>query len=102
VLIGPHDLTCSLGVPENYDHPDFLQACQTIFRKARAAGIGAGIHFWGEVEQQTRFLKMGANLLIHSADISLFQKHLKQELDAIRRTVDQTPPDLPANSSITI
>jgi hypothetical protein len=58
--------------------------------------------FWGEIEQQARFLKMGANLLIHSADISLFQKHLKQELDAIRRTVDQTPPDLPANSSITI
>jgi 4-hydroxy-2-oxoheptanedioate aldolase len=85
VLIGPHDLTCSLGVPENYDHPDFLKACETIFRKARAAGIGAGIHFWGEVEQQTRFLQLGANLLIHSADISLFQKHLKRELDAIRR-----------------
>ena len=23
VLIGPHDLSCSLGVPEKYDHPDF-------------------------------------------------------------------------------
>ena len=24
VLIGPHDLSCSLGIPERYDHPDFL------------------------------------------------------------------------------
>ncbi|MBM3874932.1 MAG: aldolase [Verrucomicrobia bacterium] len=96
VLIGPHDLSCSLGVPENYDHPDFLKACETIFRKARAAGIGAGIHFWGEVEQQARFLQLGANMLIHSADISLFQKHLKRELDAIRRTVGG---DLKANPS---
>ncbi len=85
VLIGPHDLSCSLGVPEQWDHPRFLEACGTIFRKARAAGIGAGIHFWGSVEQQARFLKLGANMLIHSADISLFQKHLRLELDAIKR-----------------
>jgi hypothetical protein len=25
VLIGPHDLSCSLGVPERYDHPEFLR-----------------------------------------------------------------------------
>lgn len=86
VLIGPHDLSCSLGIPEQWDHPRFLEACDTIFRKARAAGLGAGIHFWGSVEQQTRFLKLGANMLIHSADISLFQKHLRLELDAIRES----------------
>lgn len=84
VLIGPHDLSCSLGIPEQWDHPKFLASCETIFRKARAAGIGAGIHFWGDVNQQARFLKLGANMLIHSADISLFQKHLLLELDAIR------------------
>jgi staphyloferrin B biosynthesis citrate synthase len=86
VLIGPHDLSCNLGIPEQWDHPKFLAACETIFRKARAAGIGAGIHFWGDVSQQARFLKLGANMLIHSADISLFQKHLRLELDAILNT----------------
>ncbi len=29
VLIGPHDLTCSLGIPEQYDHPEFLAAFQS-------------------------------------------------------------------------
>lgn len=86
VLIGPHDLSCSLGIPEQWEHPKFLTACETIFRKARAAKIGAGIHFWGDVAQQSRFLKLGANMLIHSADISLFQKHLRLELEAIRQT----------------
>jgi 4-hydroxy-2-oxoheptanedioate aldolase len=85
VLIGPHDLSCNLGVPERYDHPDFLGACETIFLKARAAGVGAGIHFWGEIEQQAHFLKLGANLLIHSADITLFKKHLAADLQAIRQ-----------------
>jgi 4-hydroxy-2-oxoheptanedioate aldolase len=87
VLIGPHDLSCNLGLPEQYDHPNFLAACETIFQKARAAGIGAGIHFWGDIEQQTQMLKLGANMLIHSADIMLFQKHLRADLQAIRRAV---------------
>lgn len=86
VLIGPHDLSCSLGVPERYDHPEFLAACETIFRRARAAGVGAGIHFWGDPAQQARLLALGANVLIHSADILLFKKHLRLELDAIRQT----------------
>jgi 2-keto-3-deoxy-L-rhamnonate aldolase RhmA len=84
VLIGPHDLSCSLAVPEQYEHPAFLEACETIFRKARSAGIGAGIHFWGSPEQQVRLLNMGANMLIHSSDIGLFQKHLRKELGEIR------------------
>jgi len=87
VLIGPHDLSCSLGIPEQYGHPDFLAACQTIFSKARAAGVGAGIHFWGTIEEQARLMALGANLLIHSADIMLFQKHLRAELDAVKKAV---------------
>ncbi|UCC97920.1 MAG: hypothetical protein JSW66_18990 [Phycisphaerales bacterium] len=85
VLIGPHDLSCSLDVPEQWEHPKFLSACETIFRKARAAKVGAGIHFWGSVDQQVRMLKLGANLLIHSADITLFQKYLRTELETIKK-----------------
>ena len=100
VLIGPHDLSCSLGVPEQYDHPVFLQACETIFSKARNAGIGAGIHFWGNTDQQTRLLKLGANMLIHSADISLFQKHLQLELNAIRAVTGSFSQDTPKSSTV--
>lgn len=85
VLIGPHDLTCSLGVPEQYRHPVFLKACETILRKARDAGIGAGIHFWGDTVQQVNFLRLGANLLVHSADITLFKNNLRAELEQIRQ-----------------
>lgn len=85
VVIGPHDLTCSLGVPEQWEDRKFLSTCETILSKARAAGVGAGIHFWGDVEQQVRFLKLGANMLIHSADITLFRKHLRAELEGIKK-----------------
>ncbi|MCM2372938.1 HpcH/HpaI aldolase family protein [Aporhodopirellula aestuarii] len=93
LLIGPHDLSCSLGVPEQYDHPQFLSACDTIFTKARAAGVGAGIHFWGDVDQQVGFLKRGANMLIHSGDISLFQKYLCHEVAAIKKATGMLVQD---------
>ncbi|MFO0941823.1 MAG: aldolase/citrate lyase family protein [Pirellulales bacterium] len=85
VLIGPHDLTCSLGIPEQWENPKFLAACEKIFRTARAAGVGAGIHYWGGVEQQVQMFELGANMLVHSADYMLFRKHLRLELDEIKR-----------------
>ncbi len=61
--------------------------------------FGAGIHFWGEVQQQASFLRRGANLLIHGGDILLFQKHLKSELESIKQAalhvVDRYPKTTP-------
>jgi 4-hydroxy-2-oxoheptanedioate aldolase len=98
VLIGPHDLSCSLGVAEQYAHPRFLEAAHTIFRKARAAGVGAGIHFWGDPEAQASLVKAGANFLIHSSDLLCFSKHFSKELAAIKKLVgtpahDAAQPD---------
>ena len=101
LLIGPHDLSCNLGVPEQYDTPEFLAAVQTIFDKARAAERGAGIHFWGNLEQQVRFLEMGCNFMIHSADLLIVRKHLTSELNAIRMRMGDLPPG-ESDSDLTI
>lgn len=90
VLIGPHDLSCSLGVPEQYDHPDFMSAVKTIFTKAREHNVGAGMHFTGDPAKQVEFLNAGANMLIHSADISLFAQHIRKELRGIKAAVGDT------------
>jgi 4-hydroxy-2-oxoheptanedioate aldolase len=85
MLIGPHDLSCSLGMPEEYDRPKFFATCETIFRKARAAGVGAGIHFSGSAEQLARFHELGVNLLIHSSDITIFGTHLRSEIAEVKQ-----------------
>ena len=85
VLIGPHDLSCNLGVPEDYDHPDFLEAVETVFRAARSRGIGAGIHFWGTLDQHTRLLNMGANFF-HSQGRCHFVSHPPES------RIGRTPP----------
>lgn len=85
VLIGPHDLSCSLGIPEQYHHPDFEQAVRDIFRKARAKNIGAGVHFWAGLDQQISWAKeTEMNVIVHRADILNFVESMSKELQEIR------------------
>jgi 4-hydroxy-2-oxoheptanedioate aldolase len=96
VLIGPHDLSCSLGIPEQYTNPRYVAAVDEIIARTRAAGKGAGIHlaYPNGLEQEIRWVKNGANFIVHSADILVFRQAMRRELDAIR----QAAGDLPGHS----
>lgn len=87
VLIGPHDLSCSLGVPEQYSHPIFLEAVKMIFSKARAKGVGAGYYSWLDVETHADWIGAGANFIIYSTDVYLFARTLKKELVELKEAV---------------
>lgn len=87
VFIGPHDLSVSLGLPEQYDHPDFEEAVTTIIKKTRAKGVSIGIHFSLEPERQIKWIKAGANIVVHSFDVALFTQRLKHDFNIIRDAV---------------
>lgn len=84
VLIGPHDLSCSLGIPEQYSHPRFDEAVRCIFRKAREYGVGAGIHFWESLEREIEWARAGGNLIMHSSDVAIFGQNLRREIETLR------------------
>jgi 2-keto-3-deoxy-L-rhamnonate aldolase RhmA len=86
VLIGPHDLTCNLGIPEQYEHPEFLEAVETIITKARNAGVGAGIHVFYNygIGQEIQWGQMGANLIVHSGDINRFTQSMQSDILTLR------------------
>jgi len=45
VLIGPGDLSISLGVPGQFEHPQFVAAVETIRERCDRCGIAPGMHF---------------------------------------------------------
>lgn len=94
VFIGPHDLSVSLGHPEEYEHPEFEAAVRKIIQTARAKGLAVGIHFSLEPERQIRWVKEGANMIIHSFDIALFTQRLIADMKVIKEGVGDVPsPD---------
>jgi len=73
VFIGPYDLSLSLGIPGNLNHPDILAAKQKVLTATLAHGLIAGMHF---VQPQTaasdcqkaisegyRFIALGTDIL---------------------------------------
>ena len=85
VLVGPHDMTSNLGVPEQYQHPEFERNVGELIAKARAAHVGVGVHFfWDTIGQEVAWAKAGANLMLHSSDITLFGKALDADIAMLK------------------
>ncbi len=86
ILVGPHDLSCSLGIPEQYEHPRFTEALRTIITKTRQKGLIAGIHFFrGAVSQAVEWIRMGINFHIQYADIIYVAEGINRDIQAIQK-----------------
>ena len=92
IIIGPHDLSVSLGVPEQWTHPRFASAVETILDTARRHGISAGMHviYDDGPTQYARWRDAGATIILHLADILAFRFMLQRELDDIRAIMGPT------------
>lgn len=84
VIIGPHDLSINMGLPEHYDHPDYEKVVKEIIHKTRKKGLAAGIHFPGIPERQIKWMKEGANIVLHSSDMFLFSQKLNEDMRKIK------------------
>lgn len=93
VFMGPHDLSVSLEVPEQWDHPKLLRLIEDTTRRCRAAGIGVGVHLSQifSMEQTHRFTALGMNWILDGADISHLLHGLRQRRDAICGKAAATP-----------
>ena len=84
VLIGPHDLSCSIGWPEEYTNPDFEAVVSSIINECRQRDLAIGIHLSEEPGQQVKWARKGVNIILHSSDMALFKKTLNNEISAIK------------------
>ena len=83
LFIGPNDLTTNMGIPNEYDHPDFIAALQKVIDAADKRHIPAGSWF-GKPEQQLRTIKQGARFICHSNDSSLLKDVMTQVFGMLR------------------
>ena len=84
LFIGPMDLSTSLGVFRDYQHPRFLEALDKVTsaaaRHSRALGILAG-----SPEEAVRYRAMGFTFLMCGTDVSFLRNAAQQTSEAMRR-----------------
>lgn len=99
LLIGPHDLSISLDIPEDYANDKFTVAIQQIIDAGRSAGLGVGFHYSFGIEDTLRWAEFGANLIIHSSDYFLTKEKVTQDIAWLREKLgDEKKENSPGNS----
>jgi len=102
VFLGPHDLTCSMEIPEEYGNPEFQNLVVNIIQKCREQGVGVGIHGDLTAKDFKPFLEAGANLVLHAADIIKMKQKFEEEFSRMRSEYGDEYQRDPAKSNTSI
>ncbi len=81
--IGHFDLSCSLGIPGQFDHPDFLDAVATVVRAARQHGKALG-RLVPDVVEAIRLHGEGFDFICYSGDVWVLYGAIEAALSEIR------------------
>lgn len=81
--IGHFDLSCSLGIPGKFDHPDFQAADDKVVQAAKAHGKSLG-RMVGAVAEAEPLIARGYNLIAYSSDMALLQGAIRDGVTQLR------------------
>jgi 2-keto-3-deoxy-L-rhamnonate aldolase RhmA len=87
VLVGPNDLSQSLGVPGNTKHPVVQEYIDLLLAKCQKARIPAGIHLRSP-EALRPWIEKGMKILVCSSDIDLIVDGGTRIVEELRRIVN--------------
>jgi 2-keto-3-deoxy-L-rhamnonate aldolase RhmA len=84
--IGQCDLTISLGIPGQYDHPTFLKAFDRVLNACEKHGVALG-YLPLSVPEAMAMIDKGVRCIAYSADVFLFSSVLKNDIQKIQEHV---------------
>jgi 2-keto-3-deoxy-L-rhamnonate aldolase RhmA len=87
-IVGPYDLSGSLGVPGQFDHPSMKKSMERIRIVGLSSGKAFGIHvIEPNVEELRQRLDEGYSFVAYSLDIRMLDHACRTGLDAIRSEI---------------
>jgi len=85
LFIGPYDLSGSLGVPGELNHPGVEEAKRTVLEAAGKRGIAAGIHVvYPSIDELKRCLEEGYRFIAFGSDILFLGESCRDSVKGIR------------------
>jgi 2-keto-3-deoxy-L-rhamnonate aldolase RhmA len=83
VLVGPYDLSGSMGLLGQVEHPDVLAAIERVAEVCTRAGRALGI-YTNTAEKMKPFIAQGYNLVIVGADVAALGEAARATVAALR------------------
>jgi len=82
VLVGPADLSIALGVPGQFDHPEFVAAVERVRDRCNELGIAPGMHM-RSIDMARTWLPRGLRFVSCNNDIGMFFEKVSETVAAM-------------------
>ena len=84
-ILGPYDLSSSLGVPGDFQHEKYRAAIERVERIAARSGKAAGVHIVEpSLDELTHTLEKGYRFIAYSVDIRIIESQLSLAMRLVR------------------
>jgi 4-hydroxy-2-oxoheptanedioate aldolase len=83
LFIGPYDLSASLGIPGQVEHPLLVEEMQKNMELARQAGVAIGF-FVDDVASAVKWKNWGVQYISFAADVGLLYEIFRQKVMAFK------------------
>jgi 2-dehydro-3-deoxyglucarate aldolase/4-hydroxy-2-oxoheptanedioate aldolase len=84
ILIGPNDLSASMGLIGQYNHPEVRDAIQTTITAGTERGVPVGI-FVGDPAAARAYIDAGCTLIVLTADVVYLWRAARQAISDVKR-----------------
>ena len=87
IFVGPYDLTASMGITAQFNHPNYLDALKKIDSICKRNNIISGIHVVQPDPQEVlEKQQMGYNMIAYSLDITIIGKNCRDAITTINNS----------------
>jgi 2-dehydro-3-deoxyglucarate aldolase len=87
-FIGPYDLSASLGITGQFDHPSYIKAWEKILTKCNEYKIIPGIHvIQPDIDQVIKYVNLGFKMIAYTLDITMLGVCYREGLKKIKETL---------------
>lgn len=84
-LIGPNDLSISLGVPGEHEHPSMVEAIQKVVDSCAKRGVASGIHV-RDMSVLQFWMERGMTFITYSTDVGLLTSAAAEAVTVLRQS----------------
>jgi len=87
-IVGPYDLTGSMGIPGQFDHPDFVSIMERISDVGKRLNKVGGIHLVEPDENRLqKLLAEGYKFIAYSVDIRMLDNVCRKGIESVKEMI---------------
>ena len=83
IFVGPNDMSISLGIPDQYDRPEYRDTVKQVIDTSEAHGIPVLVH-QQTPELSTYWIQQGARFILHGTDRRAMAEGFRADFSRLR------------------